>query len=433
MEYLTSMSASEAAAAIRAKEITSLELVDACLRRIGEREPVVNAWAFLDPERARAAARACDAATAAGTGVGPLHGVPVGVKDVIDTADMPTEYGSAIHRGHRPLRDAACVALIRRAGGIALGKTVTTEFAMYQPNKTANPHNPAHTPGGSSSGSAAAVADRHVPVALGTQTSGSIIRPAAFCGVIGYKPSFGTFAIEGVKTLAASLDTLGLLARGIDDLLLMYDVFAGLPAATAATRPRKAGERLRIGFWQPPFAPAPAADADGLARACARLAGVGFALEPVAMPAALAELNDVHAALMAYEVARNHLYEYEPPRRALMAATTSAVMEQGWRVPFEDYLGYRETTRAARAAFDAIARTFDAILVPAAPGEAPPIAATGDPVFNRMWSLLGVPALTLPVGTGPNGLPIGVQLVSRYDGDLALLDVARQLEPAIRG
>jgi len=422
------MSAHEAAAAIRAKEISSLELIDACLRRIEDREPSVNAWTFIDPEQARAAARACDSVPA----TGPLHGVPVGIKDVIDTIDMPTAYGSVIHHGHQPLRDAACVTLIRRAGGIVLGKTVTTEFAMYRPSKTANPHNLAHTPGGSSSGSAAAVADRHVPIALGTQTSGSLIRPAAYCGVIGYKPTFGTFAIEGLKTLAASLDTLGLVARSLDDLLLMFDVMASAKAS-AMVKPMHEAKKLKLGFWQPPFAAAPAPDVDGLNRAMLRLAGAGIEVVPVTMPESFSALNDVHAALMAYEVARNHIYEYEPPRGATMHALTTAVIEQGWNVSFEAYLRCREATRNARIAFDQIAQSFDALLVPAAPGEAPAIASTGDPVFNRMWSLLGVPALTLPVAKGPNDLPLGVQLIGRYDHDLDLLEVARALEPLICG
>ncbi len=428
MEFLTLMSAFEAAAAIRAKEITSLELVDACLRRIDERERTVNAWAFLDPECARAAARACDAVAPSG----PLHGVPVGIKDVIDTCDMPTEYGSTIHRGHRPNRDAACVSLIRRAGGIVLGKTVSTEFAMYHPSKTVNPHNPGHTPGGSSSGSAAAVADRHVPLALGTQTSGSIIRPAAYCGVIGYKPTCGTFAIEGIKALASSLDTLGVLSRSLDDLSLMYEVFCGVELAADQLPTREPGQ-VRLGFWQPPFAE-PSPDADGLTLAITRLRAVGFEVTPVAMPDSFASLNEVHAALMAYEVARNHLYEYEPARRALMSDSTTAVIEQGWNVSFEAYLRCREHTRQAQIAFDQIAQSFDAILVPSATGEAPAGTSwTGDPVFNRMWSLLGTPALTLPVGKGPNGLPIGVQLVGRRDSDRVLLDVARRLEPAVSG
>jgi amidase len=428
MEYLTLMSAREAAAAIRAKEVTSLELVDACLRRIDEREPTVNAWAFIDPERARAAARACDAAEPSG----PLHGVPVGIKDVIDTCDMPTEYGSTIHRGHRPSRDAACVSLIRRAGGIVLGKTVSTEFAMYQPSKTVNPHNPGHTPGGSSSGSAAAVADRHVPLALGTQTSGSIIRPAAYCGVIGYKPTVGTFAIEGIKALASSLDTLGVLSRSLDDLSLMYEVFCGVDLAADPLPACEPGQ-VRLGFWQPPFAE-PSPDADGLRLAITRLRAVGFEVASVVMPDSFASLNDVHAALMAYEVARNHLYEYEPERRALMGDSTTAVIEQGWNVSFEAYLRCREQTRQARIAFDQIAQSFDAILVPSATGEAlAGTSWTGDPVFNRMWSLLGTPALTLPVGNGPNGLPIGVQLVGRRDSDRVLLDVARRLERAVSG
>ena len=215
------MSACEAAAAIADKKISSVEMVKACLDRIDAREPAVGAWSCVDKGRAlqEAALRDNEAPR------GPLHGVPVGIKDVIDTIDLPTEYGSTIYREHRPRREAACVSLVRRAGGVILGKTVTTEFALYQPGKTANPHNTGRTPGGSSSGSAAAVADWHVPVAMGTQTSGSIIRPASYCGVVGYKPTFNTFALDGTKPLAASLDTLGYITRTVEDLSLMHEVF----------------------------------------------------------------------------------------------------------------------------------------------------------------------------------------------------------------
>jgi amidase len=250
--------------------------------------------------------------------------------------------------------------------------------------------------------------------------------------VIGYKPTVGTFAIEGTKTLAASLDTLGVLARSLDDLSLMYEVFCGMDLAADRLAAREPGQ-LRLGFWQPTFAE-PSPDAEGLSLAITRLGAVGFEVAPVVMPDSFASLNDVHAALMAYEVARNHLYEYDPARRALMGDSTTAVIEQGWNVSFEAYLRCREQTRQARIAFDQIAQSFDAILVPSATGEAPAgITWTGDPVFNRMWSLLGTPALTLPVGNGPNGLPIGVQPVGRGDSDRVLLDVARRLEPVVSG
>jgi Asp-tRNA(Asn)/Glu-tRNA(Gln) amidotransferase A subunit family amidase len=425
MHDLTKLSARDAATAIRNKEISSLELVDACLTRIEARDPVVGAWAYIDPEAARAHARACDAQAP----VGVLHGVPVGIKDVIETGDMPTEYGSALHRGHRPLRDAACVSLIRKAGGIAMGKTVSTEFAMYQPNKTANPHNPAHTPGGSSSGSAAAVADYQVPLALGTQTSGSIIRPAAFCGVAGYKPTFGTFAIEGIKTLAASLDTLGCLARHVDDVLLLSEALYGASLPSPVEEDRKPV----IGFWYPPFA-SMTADEDGLSRALTRLKDAGHTLREVTMPDWVTPLNDSHADLMAFEVARNHVYEFEAVRRDGMAAATAGVMAQGWKIPLEVYLKRRDEQRRARIEMAQWIAPFDILLVPSALGEAPAgLAATGDPVYNRIWSLLGFPALSLPVGTGPRGLPLGVQLIARPDQDLAMLRLAAKIEAIVAG
>jgi Asp-tRNA(Asn)/Glu-tRNA(Gln) amidotransferase A subunit family amidase len=248
--------------------------------------------------------------------------------------------------------------------------------------------------------------------------------------VIGYKPTVGTFAIEGIKTLASSLDTLGVLSRSLDDLSLMYEVFCGVDLAADLLSACEPGQ-VRLGFWQPPF-DEPSPDADGLSLAITRLRAVGFDVAPVNMPDSFASLNDVHAQLMAYEVARSHRYEYEPARRALMGDCTTAVIEQGWDVSFEAYLRCREQTRQARIAFDQIAQSFDAILVPSATGEAPAGTSwTGDPVFNRMWSLLGTPALTLPVGKGPNGLPIGVQLVGRRDSDRVLLSVARRIEPAV--
>ncbi|HEX2646947.1 MAG TPA: amidase, partial [Candidatus Dormibacteraeota bacterium] len=226
MPDLLSLSARQAAREIAAGRLRAEALVSACLDRIAEREPIVGAWHYLDSEAALATARRADASEPGG----PLHGVPIAVKDLIDTVDMPTGYGSAIYEGHRPAVDASCVAIARTAGAVVLGKTVTTEFACFTAGKTANPHNPAHTPGGSSSGSAAAVADLMVPLAFGTQTAGSIIRPAAYCGVVGYKPSFGLIARAGVKPLADSLDTIGMVARNVADAAFFAGIIGGRPA-----------------------------------------------------------------------------------------------------------------------------------------------------------------------------------------------------------
>lgn len=421
MSELHRLSASEAAAAIAKKEMSSVELVEACLARIDAREPEVAAWTCIDRDRALLQARECDLA---GTG-GPLHGVPIGVKDIIDTRDFPTEYGSPIFRGHRPQRDAACIGLVRRAGGIVLGKTVTTEFAMYQPGKTRNPHAGGHTPGGSSSGSAAAVADFHVPAAFATQSSGSIIRPAAYCGVVGYKPTINTFVPDGIKPLGASLDTLGMMTRTVADQLLMWSVLQG--RSSAAVNPLSPPRRLAL-CRTPYWAAADEATRSALERAARTLAHNGFEVEEVDLPPEFASLNDLHARLMAYEVSRNYVYEYDPPRRHLLGERTLQVMEDGWKVSPEEYLAMRAALRGARARFSQVCAGFSAFLVPSAPGEAPPIAVTGDPVFNRMWTLLGVPAVNLPAGRGPTGLPLGVQLVGDVDTDLELLALCSDIE-----
>lgn len=421
MNELHRLSTSDAAAAIASRKISSVELVEACLARIEAREPEVAAWTCIDRDGALRQARKCDLTG----GGGPLHGVPVGVKDIIDTRDFPTEYGSPIFRGHRPQRDAACVGLVRRAGGIVLGKTVTTEFAMYQPGKTRNPHLAGRTPGGSSSGSAAAVADFHVPAAFATQSSGSIIRPSAYCGVVGYKPSINTFVSDGIKPLGASLDTLGMMTRTVADQLLMWSVLQGCSSTATGLRPRPRRVGLcRTAYW---------ATADEDARSAlegtgSTLARNGFEVEEVELPEEFASLNDLHARLMAYEVSRNYAYEYEPSRRHLLGERTLQVIEDGWKIGPDEYLELRATLRRARHRFSQVCAGFSALITPSAPGEAPPIASTGDPVFNRMWTLLGVPALNLPVGRGPTGLPLGVQFVGDVDTDLQLLDLCCEIE-----
>ncbi|CAL62256.1 Putative amidase [Herminiimonas arsenicoxydans] len=419
------MSARDAATAIAEKKISSVELVEECLKRIDSREEVVGAWAYIDRDLAIKEASLRDSQHVQG----PLHGVPIGIKDVIDTIDLPTEYGSTIYAGHRPRREASCVSLVRRAGGVILGKTVTTEFALYQPGKTTNPHNPAHTPGGSSSGSAAAVADFHVPVAMGTQTSGSIIRPASYCGVVGYKPTFNTFALEGTKPLAASLDTLGYLTRTVDDLTLMREVFLGKSAVKSTFN-----NRPHIAICRSPFWYEATADTRTVFEQTAELlANSGFDIEEVDLPPSFSDLIDVHEKLMAYEIARNYVREFDVSVRHELGPKTRQVIEDGWHVSTDEYLRLRAVTRHARDKFAAFSNEFDAVMVPAAPGDAPDISATGNPIFSRVWSLLGTPAIALPAGAGESNLPVGVQFVADLDADIRLIDICKQVEILLEG
>lgn len=421
MKAPNELSASEAAAAIAAGRLKSAELVEACLRRIEAREPVVRAWVQLEAGRAMAEARARDAEAPRG----PLHGVPVAIKDIIDTADFPTAYGSPIYEGHRPGLDAACVALVRRAGGIILGKTVTTEFAAFHPGKTTHPLNPAHTPGGSSSGTAAAVADHQVPVGFGTQTAGSITRPSAFCGVVGFKPSFNSYSLAGVKAEAPSFDTLGTIGRTVDDALLMWRVLQAGEAPPLAPLPA----RPRIALCRTPWWAAAAPEAHNAFRlAGQKLAGGGFEVEEVELPGWFETLIDTHKFVLEYEAARAFAFEAEPPRRDKLSPGLRAMVDQGWRLAPADYLKARHAMARARQDFAALISRYDALMAPAAPGEAPRgLTATGDPLFSRPWTLLHVPALNLTVTKGPNGLPVGVQFIGALDADVALLSLGRRL------
>ena len=412
---LNELTAAEAARRIARGQLTSVALVSACLERIAARERDVHAWAFLDAELALKQARTRDRESPRSV----LHGVPVGIKDVIDTADMPTEYNSPIYRGYQPKWDAACVALLRQAGCVILGKTVTTEFANNHPSHTRNPHNLAHTPGGSSSGSAAAVADHMVALALGTQTGGSTIRPAAYCGVVGYKPSFNTVNRAGLKFVAESLDTIGLLARTAEDAALGLLVLSGRAAPDFARPP---GRAPRIGLcrtprWQEADAPTQSA----LERAATLLAKGGARIGDFELPAGSERLFDEHGKIMSYESARALAWEYLN-HAGEISATLKPRLDEGWQLPREAYDAARALARDCRRQLSDRMRDYDFLLTPAAPGEAPGnLATTGSSVFNRVWTLFGVPCVTLPVGAGPHGLPLGVQLAGKFDADAELL------------
>jgi Asp-tRNA(Asn)/Glu-tRNA(Gln) amidotransferase A subunit family amidase len=406
---LNELSAAEAARRIESRELTAEALASACLERIAERDDAVRAWAFLHAKQALVQARELDRMPRRSR----LHGVPFGIKDIIDTEDLPTEYNSPIYRGHRPRADAACVALLRRAGCLILGKTVTTEFANNHPSPTRNPHDPAHTPGGSSSGSAAAVADRMVPLALGTQTGGSVIRPAAYCGAFAIKPSFGSINRQGTKFVAESLDTIGIFSRTAEDLVLALEVLSGRPAPDFASFTGKP----RIGLCRTPrWQDADALTQANLEQAAKRLAQAGAAVSDFELPAGSDQLFDRHGIIMGFESARALAWEYMTFPDEI-SKSLKPRLDEGWQVTRADYDAVREIARQCRRALADRMRDVDFLLTPSAPSEAPRShESTGDPVFNRAWTLLGVPCVTVPHGKGAHGLPLGIQLVGPFDG-----------------
>lgn len=419
------LSAVEAARRVRAGEITSETLVRDCLDRVAAREDQVGAWAFIDPEAALEQARHRDRATPTGA----LHGVPVAIKDIIDTADMPTAYGSPIYAGHRPAADAACVALLRRAGAVILGKTVTTEFAAVTPGRTTNPHNAAHSPGGSSSGSAAAVADFMAPLAIGTQTVGSVIRPAAYCGVVGFKPSFGAFSLAGVKAQAESFDTLGAMARSVADIRLISGALLGGEDAFAAP---PLEHPPAIGICRTPHWPdADPATVTALTEAAEKLAASGAQIGPevgeVALPDTFAALLDAHWTVLKFEFARVLAHERDAHGERL-SDPLRGLLDEGWGIPVEDYRAALALAAECRNAIAPHFGQYDVLLTPSAKGEAPKFGAPPDLLFQRLWTALHLPCITLPASTGPHGLPVGVMLVGAHAGDARLLAAAEWVE-----
>jgi Asp-tRNA(Asn)/Glu-tRNA(Gln) amidotransferase A subunit family amidase len=417
MTGIERLSASEALTRLAEGSLTAEALTRACLDRAAAGAGI-KAWVWLDSEQALRQARAIDRAGRPDR----LKGVPVAIKDVIDTADKPTQHGSPIYQGNRPFADAACVALIRADGGVVMGKTVTTEFANRHPRETVHPHNPAHTPGGSSSGSAAAVADFQVPLALGTQTGGSTIRPAAFCGVVGYKPSFGDFSRVGIKMQSPTLDTLGIICRSLEDVALLRGVLVALapePVDRAAAAPR-------IGFCRTPaWEEADPATHELLERTASRLG----AREVTIAPAFVAILK-THETVFYFEAARNYAYEYEVHGALVSQTLRDNVLTPGRAIPLDAYVAAVESAEAFRRWLDdEVFGEVDVLLAPSAAGEAPEgLGSTGSARFNGIWTLAGTPCVTLPAGTGPRGLPLGVQLIGARRRDRALLDAAAWAE-----
>ena len=431
------LTAAQAAEAIRAGEITSEELVAACLEAIAGVEKTVGAWAHFDADYALDQARERHSWRQEGRPLGPLHGVPVGIKDIFDTADMPTEYGSSVHAGHRPLRDSTAVARLRQAGAIVMGKTVTTEFALYTPGRTTNPVDPERTPGGSSSGSAAAVAANMVPLAIGSQTNGSVIRPASYCGVIGFKPSHGLISRHRVLPLSRPLDHVGVFARSIDDVALLAEALIGFDENDPDTRPRACPDLLRTSREEPPLTPRLAfvkqpawQDAENdTQQAFEEL--VEFlgeeAITEVELPAAFTGAVGAHSAIMEADVAGNLGATYDRGRDAL-SPRLREIIERGRSVAAVEYGRARDKAAALNLHLDELFAEFDAIVTPAAAGEAPRgLDSTGSPIFCTIWTLCGTPAVTLPILAGSSGMPMGVQLIGRRGDDARLLRTARWL------
>ena len=402
--------------------LTAEAVVASCLERIAEREPVVRAWAYLAGKAALERARAFDRAGKKAL----LGGVPFGLKDIFDAAEMPATYGSPIYTGWWPPSDCSAAALPKAAGGILMGKTITTEFANRQPGPTSNPHDPAFTPGGSSSGSAAAVADFMVPLAIGTQTGGSVIRPAAYCGVVGFKPSFGLFPPAGMRINTETLDTVGIMARSVGDIALFRAAVMAIPYE-APTMP---GTAPRLGLCRGPHWDDAAPEGRAVLDAAAdRLATAGAQIADTAFPAECEVADETQQILGAFEGLRNHMPELYRHEALLSPRLRDEKLALGRKLSLEQFRAAYRAAEKARAAARAWAGGFDALLTLPAPGQAPrTLADTGSAVFNSPWTQFAMPCLTLPAGRGPDGLPVGIQLVGRRHDDARLLEVGLWVE-----
>ena len=416
------LTALELVARLARRELTAEAVVRGLFERIDERESAVQAWTFLARDAVLAAARELDRSAIRG----PLHGLPVGVKDVFDTFDMPTEYGSPIYKGHRPKADAAVVSLSRTAGALILGKAVTTEFATFPPGKTRNPRNPEHTPGGSSSGSAAAVADSMVPVAFGTQTVGSTIRPASFCGAVGYKPTYALLPTVGIKPISYCLDTVGLFTKTVADLGLFAGALSGRPL-TVPENPAAP----RIGLCLTPQWPHAQPEVQQLFGGLGALfSRAGAKVIDFALPSPYEKMHDAQALIWDYEVARCLTSEFAL-HGGLIREPLHGQIENGLALPWSQYEAAMALAREGRRGLAQAIGDLDVLVVPSSQGEAPKGQATGLPWFNRTWSLLHTPCVHVPHGSGPNGLPIGFQVVGRIGDDARTLACAHWLQKAV--
>jgi Asp-tRNA(Asn)/Glu-tRNA(Gln) amidotransferase A subunit family amidase len=434
---LNDLSATQAVDKIQKGEITSEELVQACIERIAQIDGEIEAWSYFNSDYALEQARKLDLIRQAGESIGPLHGIPIGIKDIIDTAHVPTELGSPIHSGRVPFKDAWVVSRLRQAGAVIMGKTVTTELATYSPGKTKNPHDPNRTPGGSSSGSAAAVASNMVPIALGSQTNGSIIRPASFCGVFGFKPSFGMIPRTGVLRQSTPLDQLGVFARSMDDVAMLTQVLAGYDEVDSATTFLRASPHLisvaakeppmppKIGFVKTPvWERADDMCKDAFEEMCEML---GEDVEEIELSPSFGYVLDHHKIIMEADLAHNYSHEYETAKDLL----SDSLREQIERGMSYSAVAYHRALEQQDILDDILAELFqvyDVILTPSVAGEAPiDLKDTGDPSFCTIWTFCGVPALNIPFFQGENGMPIGAQLVGAKNDDARLLRTANWL------
>lgn len=416
--------------------LSAAELTEACLEQIEAREPEVQAFAWYDPDYAREQAKQLDKKRSLGLPLGPLHGLPVGIKDIIDTAKIPTQNGCQLDAARVPKHDAYVVERLKAAGAIVMGKTVTTELAFMHPGKTRNPHNPAHTPGGSSQGSAAAVAAGMVPLAIGTQTGGSVIRPAAFCGVTGFKPTFGAIPRRGVLMQSPSLDTLGVFARTPADAALVTETLFGMDESDSATQLRPHPELLSLATSKPPLTPIFAflrppgwdeADADTHEAFAELNAALGENVFDIGLPTAFRQAAQIRETINFAEMAR-YYYTYGRDGGDQLSPVLREALSAGDQILARDYLSALDMQRALSSTLDEIFSRCDAILCPAAPGPAPAsLEQTGSAIFNGLWTLSGNPAITVPLLTSTDGMPIGVQLVGSREDDGRLLRNANWL------
>ena len=409
---------------IETGELTPAAALERCAEAIAAREAEIGAFVTLDLARARQMAEARGAALAAQ----PLRGLAVGLKDIIDTADLPTGYGSPIYAGHQPKADAAVTSLARRAGGIVLGKTVTTEFAHLDPGKTRNPHNPAHTPGGSSSGSAAGVAAGMLPIALGSQTGGSVIRPASYCGVVGFKPSFGLIPTVGMKCFSWHLDTVGVFAAGVVDVAFATEAITGRALRVDGTSPGAP----RIGMLRRPPWPDASEEMLTAVEIAARTAeAAGSTVTDIELPQICADAFKAHGTIHDYEGYQSLAYEYDHHRDRI-GPNLRNLLDRATVVTPDAYDSARRTTRRAREAIVGLMAEIDIILTPSAPGAAPTgLSSTGTSTFNRLWTLMGNPCVNVPGLMSDSELPLGVQVVGRFGRDHAALAAARFIEDAV--
>jgi Asp-tRNA(Asn)/Glu-tRNA(Gln) amidotransferase A subunit family amidase len=431
------LTVAEAQTAFAAGRLTSVALVQSCLDRIKETDDAIKAWAFLDPDAALAQAAECDRIRKAGMAVGPLHGIPVGLKDIIDTAKMPTQRGTPIFAGRTTDHVARLVEHLREAGAVIMGKTVTTELAFVHPNETRNPNNPVHSPGGSSSGSAAAVAAQQVPLAVGTQTNGSVIRPASFCGTFGFKPTRGVISRSGLLQTSVSLDQVGCFGRTLADVALLTDVIGGYdqydPESFARPRPDMTAGAIADAPVPPNFAWFELPFNDRLSDAAregldAVMDLLGSQVERMEPADTLSNLVTVQARIHEYEIAQ-HQAELFDTHWDQISETLKPIITRARQITKTEYEDALQVKASAEAFFENFFLDYDAIIAPSAAGEAPVFGSgTGDPIFCTLWTLAGLPCVTLPVLVGETGLPIGVQLIGPAEKDDRLLRTARWLQ-----